>query len=94
MKMSKVVKCEVDNCAYNMDNCCRTMAITIGDSMRPRCDTFCQSTMKGGDTSQMAGVGACKVSACMYNIDLECQSPEVNVGYSGDEPNCLTFEAM
>ncbi|MBW8039954.1 MAG: DUF1540 domain-containing protein [Planctomycetes bacterium] len=92
MEMSKVMKCEVDDCAYNMDSCCHTIAITIGDSALPRCDTFCQSTIKGGDAGSMAGVGACKVSACMYNTNLECQSPEVDVGYNENEPNCLTFE--
>lgn len=46
MEMSMVMKCEVDACAYNMDTCCHTMAITIGDSMHPGCDTFCLSTKK------------------------------------------------
>ena len=41
MEMSMVMKCEVNDCAYNMDNCCHAIAITIGDSMHPRCDTFC-----------------------------------------------------
>ena len=49
MEMPKVRKCEVADCAYNMDSTCHAMAITVGDGMRPRCDTFCQSVMKGGD---------------------------------------------
>jgi len=93
MEMSMVMKCEVDDCAYNMDNCCHTIAITIGDSMHPRCDTFCQSTMKGGDISKTAGVGACKVLSCKYNTRFECQAPGISVGYYGQDPDCLTFES-
>jgi hypothetical protein len=92
MEMSVVMKCEVNDCAYNMDNCCHTMAITIGDSVHPRCDTFCQATMKGGDTAHMAGVGACKVSACKYNTGLQCRTSGISVGYYEQEPDCLTFE--
>ncbi len=93
MEMSKVMKCEVSDCAYNMDDCCHAMAITIGDSMNPRCDTFCQSSIKGGDASCMAGVGACKVSSCTYNDNLECGAPGISVGYKGQDPDCLTFQA-
>jgi hypothetical protein len=93
MEMSMVMKCEVNDCAYNMDSHCHTKAITIGDSMHPRCDTFCVSTRKGGDTDTMASVGACKVSACAYNANLECLAPGISVGYDEQEPNCMTFES-
>ena len=91
--MSKVIKCDVTDCAYNVDNCCHTIAITVGDESNPRCDTFCQSTMKGGDADCTAGVGACKVSACTYNDNLECGAQEISIGYKGQEPDCLTFQA-
>jgi len=93
MEMAKVIKCEVADCVYNMDNCCRTMAVTIGDGNNPMCDTFCHSTIKGGDSASLAGVGACKVSACKYNQKFECQSPGISVGYCEQEPDCLTFES-
>ena len=91
MNMCKVAKCEVNDCAYNQDNRCHTMAVTIGDSTNPRCDTFCQESMQGGESSCTASVGACKVSCCTYNSGLECQAPEICVGYMGDDPDCLTF---
>ena len=91
--MPKVVKCEVNDCAYNMNNRCHAMAITIGDDVHPRCDTFCHSMMKGGASGETAGVGACKVYSCTYNSDLECSSPEICVGYKQQEPDCLTFKA-
>ncbi|MHC4740494.1 MAG: DUF1540 domain-containing protein, partial [Planctomycetota bacterium] len=39
MDMPKVVKCDVTECAYNIDEECNAHAITIGDSTNPRCDT-------------------------------------------------------
>ena len=92
MEMSKVMECEVIECAYNMDNHCCTMAITIGDELHPRCDTFCRSIMRGGSTSCAAGVGACKISPCTYNNSLECAAPGIFIGYKGQEPDCLTFQ--
>ncbi len=93
MEMAKVMKCEVNDCVYNMDNCCHTMAITVGDGNSPRCDTFWHSTMKGGDAADLAGVGACKVSSCRYNKKFECGAPEISVGYCAQSPECLTFES-
>ena len=92
MEMPKVVRCEVNDCAYNTDNCCHALAITVGDDVHPRCDTFCHSMMKGGERGVVAGVGACKVYSCAYNSDLECSSPEICVGYKSQEADCLTFE--
>jgi len=93
MKMAKVIKCEVTDCVYNMDNLCHTPAITIGDGNSPRCDTFFHYTMKGGDAAELAGVGACKVSQCQFNKKFECQAPQISVGYCDREPDCLTFES-
>ncbi len=93
MEISMVSKCEVNDCAYNLDKMCHAMAITIGDGINPKCDTFCQSMKKGGDISCVASVGACKVSSCIYNSGLECQASEISVGYKGQEPDCLTFQS-
>ena len=92
MEMSKVMECEISECAYNMDNRCHTLAITIGDSMSPQCDTFCQSSAKGGNASCNAGVGACKVSGCINNFNLECSASGVTIGYKDQEADCLTFQ--
>jgi hypothetical protein len=93
MEMPKVVRCDVNDCAYNTNNCCHALAITVGDEAHPRCDTFCHSMMKGGDSGAIAGVGACKVYECSYNSGLECNSPEICVGYKGQEADCLTFKS-
>ena len=93
MEMSKVSKCDVSDCAYNMDSICNAMAITIGDDVHPQCDTFCQSEVKGGQMGCLASVGACKVSLCTHNNGLECSASEICVGYNGSEPDCLTFKS-
>jgi hypothetical protein len=92
MEMAKVMKCDVKECAYNMDNLCHTIAITIGDDTNPMCDTFYRSSSKGGDASSLACVGACKVSNCAHNKKLECQAPGITVSYTKQEADCMTFE--
>ena len=91
MEMSKVIQCEVADCAYNADDMCHARAITVGDMANPRCDTYCMSSTKCSDMSCTACVGACKTAVCMFNDGLECDSSEVSVGYSENGVNCLTF---
>jgi len=96
--MAKVTKCDVNDCVYNNNNACHTLGITVGDGCSPegsssKCDTFCGSTMEGGNAANIAGVGACKVMSCIHNTMLECMSPGINVGYREQTPYCLTFRA-
>ncbi|MBE0536302.1 MAG: DUF1540 domain-containing protein [Phycisphaerae bacterium] len=93
MEVALVQKCDVTDCAYNIDRACHTPAITIGDETQPRCDTFCNSASHGGDPQLTATVGACKVEKCTYNKSLECQASDISVGYKSDEPMCMTFKA-
>ncbi len=90
---AQVQRCDVTDCAYNIDNSCHTPAITVGDETTPRCDTFCHSSTHGGDPSRTATVGACKVEQCAYNQSLECQAQSISVGYQSDEPMCTTYKA-
>ena len=92
MNMSKVSQCQVTQCAYNIDTICHALAITVGDSNDPRCDTFIESSRKGGDVNSIAGVGACKVGSCRFNRSLECQAQSIVVGYRGENVDCLTFD--
>ena len=91
MQTPKVTQCQVEECAYNQNCICHAMAITVGNTGRPRCDTFCISGIAAGDPSACAVVGACKASSCTHNESLECAAPSVNVGYEADEPDCLTY---
>jgi hypothetical protein len=93
MDMPKVAECSVTSCAYNESKKCHTMAITVGEEpSSPICDTFVQSSAKGGSKELMAGVGACKAADCDYNQKLECTAPNINVGMKGQEADCLTFK--
>lgn len=92
MNMPKVTQCDVTQCSYNEKKMCRALAITIGDGSHPHCDTFCQTTSKGGDTSATAGVGACKVVECRYNSELECHAQGIRVGHLVDDVDCQTYK--
>jgi hypothetical protein len=91
MEMQQVKECSIVECAYNRDNICRALAITIGGS-EPLCDTFWKYTHKAGDPARLGTVGACKVVACIHNYDGECGSPGgIVIARKGTKPNCMTF---
>jgi hypothetical protein len=91
--LPKVAKCDITECAYNHEKMCHASAITVGNGLHPRCETFFSRSQKGGDIGAIGKVGACKSANCEYNQNLECQAPEINVGCQGSEVDCLTFEA-
>jgi len=93
MKMPRVFACDATECAYNKDQQCHALAITVGDTKAAQCDTFWQSSEQGGDPDAIAGVGACHVSDCQYNKHLECSAPSVKIGHCGQEVDCLTFSS-
>jgi hypothetical protein len=93
MEMPVIKSCDVTECAYNQKNECHALAITVGDSRGPMCDTFWRMDTKGGDPAQTGHVGACHMSQCMFNMDLECQAGGITVAKKGNEPDCITFKA-
>ena len=94
MKMPQVSDCTVTDCAYNTSQACHALAITVGEEPdEPICDTFFASSNHGGVKDVTAGVGACKAADCQFNQEFECTAANVKIGYQGDQPDCLTFEA-
>ena len=91
MEMPKILECDANECAYNTDNQCCAMAITIGGQIDHKCDTFLQSPKKGGVPGMNASVGACKVGGCTFNKDFECSAPGIRVGHEAAMLDCLTF---
>ncbi|MDA8095377.1 MAG: DUF1540 domain-containing protein [Betaproteobacteria bacterium] len=83
--------CDATECAYNVDSKCHARAITVGDSLRAGCDTFCSSTDHAKAAQRIAGVGACKARDCKYNEDFECVTDQIRVGHSAAAVNCLTY---
>lgn len=95
MEMPKVLDCTVTGCAYNNNDECHAMAITIGDPTNtPACDTFFEAERHGGVKDMTAGVGACKCSGCGHNKDYECSADEIHVAMNGNRPDCMTFEEL
>lgn len=90
-QMSKVQNCTVEDCSYNSDRKCCAMAITVGDQMEARCDTFVHLPKHVHSQGIDAGVGACKMEKCSFNEDLECSSPQIKIGKQGNNADCLTF---
>jgi hypothetical protein len=90
VNMSKVSQCKVSECAYNADNACHAIAITVGDGDNPMCDTFFQTGSHCG-AKATAGVGACKVSACRHNQDFECSAGYIQIGNMESKVRCMTF---
>jgi hypothetical protein len=68
----KVLDCEVTDCSYNQNKACHALAITVGDSTCPMCDTYFKSSEKGGAMEITGSVGACKENDCKHNKSLEC----------------------
>lgn len=92
--MPKVLDCNMGNCAYNKDNMCHAMAITIGDTpSNPACDTFIETAAHdGGFPDVVASVGACRASDCCHNEHLECMADNVHVTNNPQSsPSCSTF---
>lgn len=94
MNMPKVSECEMSECSYNRQGQCHALAITIGNSGTPRCDTFCTSPTEGGEANATAGVGACKTTSCVFNSNLECSAPSIRVSrLSRNEADCATYKS-
>lgn len=91
VEMPNVAECQVSECAYNRDQACHARAITVGDGVKPGCDTYYKTGSHVRKATELAGVGACKVSGCQYNDDFECQAANIQVGFVGDSVDCLTF---
>jgi hypothetical protein len=91
MSMSKITDCEVTECSYNKDKKCHTLAITVGDSKCPMCDTFTKAGKKAGDPEVVGGVGACRTDSCKYNKSLECSAGSIHIGLHSGHADCTTF---
>ena len=91
IEMPDVRRCQVETCAFNVEDGCRARAITVGAGMVPACDTFFDSTGPSMSASRVAGVGACKNAECKFNTELECQAEAIMVATGGSLPACQTF---
>jgi hypothetical protein len=91
LQMPRVQECTVSACGYNQGGC-RAFAITIGSRNHSSCDTFIDTTDKGGLDMVVAQVGACKRADCQHNAGLECRAPQIQVGSHQDRADCMTYQ--
>ena len=92
MKMPTISACNVTDCAYNTNQQCHTMAVTVGGpEVCARCDTYFNASQKGGVSDMTASVGACKVNDCSFNSSFECTAPSIKVGQHQGHADCTTF---
>ena len=47
MEMPVITKCTVNNCAYNQEDKCHALAITIGEPSQAQCGTFTTIPVQG-----------------------------------------------
>jgi hypothetical protein len=90
MEMSRIVTCNMLNCVYNKNNCCRTLGITVGP--HAECNTFSHASGKGGFDEISGGVGACLDTTCKFNERLECKAQGICVAIHDRHPDCETFQ--
>ena len=90
MNISKIIDCDATNCLYNKEKQCHTYAINIGDDL-PVCDTFMNTSNKGGFDRVSAGVGSCKVRSCSHNTSYECSCDGIHMHIVGDHVDCMSY---
>ncbi len=94
MVATKVNACSVATCAYNANDTCHALAITVGEPSPTNCATFTprQGNQSAGSRMTVANVGACKAASCKHNKMLECTKAEINIGMTGSSVTCLSYE--
>lgn len=92
MKMTSVMGCSVEECAYNDGKKCHAMAVTIGGPA-PCCDTFTDSQRRGGVADVTGTVGACKVEDCMFNEMMQCTADGISVASRSCRADCLKYKS-
>jgi hypothetical protein len=80
----------MENCAYNMDGLCHTLAITVGP--HAECNTYVHASSRGGFSEVIGGIGACLAADCRFNDRLECSVPEIHVSSHDKHADCEAFE--
>jgi len=90
MNMVQIRACSMSSCAYNKEDQCHTMAITVGP--HAECNTFIHASPRAGFPEVKGGIGACQASSCKWNQKLECQAPGINVASDERHADCQTYD--
>ncbi len=90
MEMVSIKSCGVNNCAYNREKGCRTLAITVGP--HGECNTFIHASPRAGFPEVKGGIGACQAASCRFNESLECRAPSIDVSSDERHADCATYD--
>lgn len=99
------LKCGVENCGYNQENCCCKGDIMVGGQHACDCeDTCCESfSQRKGDSytsslfhpSRTISID-CEATNCTYNSNYKCHADHVDIRGCGaadcKETECATFK--
>ncbi len=91
-RMPFIIGCDAEDCSYNRNKECHALAVTIGVSGLPQCDTYASLTGKGGAAETFGTVGACREALCTFNESLECASAAVLIRLRNGRPNCIAYQ--
>ena len=91
MEMNRIATCSMSTCAYNKENRCHTLGITVGP--HAECNTFRHASARGGFKEVYGGVGACSAADCKFNDQLECIASHIDLTAHNAHPDCKTFQA-
>lgn len=98
------LKCKVENCTYNSDNCCCKGDIMVGGThAKTENETCCESFAQRKEDSYSNASDPCKSISidceavkCVYNSDYKCQAEHVDIKGCGAcdcrETACATFK--
>ncbi len=92
-RMPFIIGCDAEDCSYNKNKECHALAITIGVSGLPQCDTYARLKEKGGAAESFGTVGACREELCMFNDSLECSSAAILMRLRNGRPSCIAFSS-
>ncbi len=92
-RMPFIIGCDAEDCSYNRSKECHALAITIGVSGLPQCDTYAGLAGKGGAAETFGAVGACREELCMFNESLECTSAAVLIRLKNGRPSCIAYQS-
>ena len=91
--MPLVSMCDVEECAFNRNQTCHALVITIDDE-RTRCAVcgiYVKTNRKAEVMDATGRVGVCNAQGCIYNSGFECTAYYISIGLHEGHADCKKF---
>lgn len=85
-----ITTCAATACAFNKDQGCTALAVTVGGAATAACTTFAELDVRAGLGDAQGQVGACHRVDCVHNAELLCGATGIEVA---DTAACVTYQA-